>query len=180
MEQDAESWFEQGNQQLMAGDFEGAIASYDQAIHLKPEFSEAWYNRGIALGNLGRHEEAIAVALNLPIKQVYRLREKISYHATRVFAVKSQPDLVSSWLGASIEQNLGLAPQEWQLFWDGLTINQKQLVEDMKSKKTPEAIATERNLKVSQVVGEWTKLYLAAHTLRTGSKSSRTESGGGR
>lgn len=128
----------------------------------------------------GKSQEAIAVALDLPIKQVYRLREKISYHATRVFAVKSQPDLVSTWLGASIEQNLGLAPQEWQLFWNELTLDQKQLIEDMKSKKTPEAIADERNLKVSQVLGEWTKLYLAAHTLRTGSRSSRTESGGGR
>lgn len=127
----------------------------------------------------GKSQEAIATALNLPIKQVYRLREKISYHATRVFSVKSQPDLVSGWLGASLEQNLGLTSQEWRTFWEGLTLEQQQLIRDMKDKKTLEAIARERNLKVSQVTGEWTKLYLAAHALRTSSRSSRAESGEG-
>jgi hypothetical protein len=127
----------------------------------------------------GKSQEAIAATLNLPIKQVYRLREKISYHALRVFAVKSQPDLVSGWLGASLEQNLGLAPQDWQTFLAGLTLEQKKLIEDIKAQKTPEAIARERNLKVSQVTGEWTKLYLAAHALRASSRSSRAESGEG-
>lgn len=47
----------------------------------------------------GQSQEAIAKALNLNVKQVYRLREKVSYHATRVFASKAHPDLVSSWLG---------------------------------------------------------------------------------
>lgn len=47
----------------------------------------------------GQSQEAIAKALNLNVKQVYRLREKVSYHATRVFASKAHPDLVASWLG---------------------------------------------------------------------------------
>lgn len=47
----------------------------------------------------GRSQEAIAQALNIPVKQVYRLREKITYHATRVFRTKSQPELVTGWLG---------------------------------------------------------------------------------
>lgn len=51
----------------------------------------------------GRSQEAIAETLDLPIKQVYRLREKINYHAVRVFAAKSQRELVISWLGNSIE-----------------------------------------------------------------------------
>jgi len=47
----------------------------------------------------GQTQEAIAQTLNMPVKQVYRLREKVNYHAVRVFAAKSQPDLVVSWLG---------------------------------------------------------------------------------
>ncbi|NJR50605.1 MAG: HetZ-related protein 2 [Leptolyngbyaceae cyanobacterium CSU_1_3] len=47
----------------------------------------------------GRSQEAIAQDLNVPIKQVYRLREKVNYHAVRVFAPKSQPELVTEWLG---------------------------------------------------------------------------------
>ncbi|XWK91314.1 MAG: tetratricopeptide repeat protein [Phormidium sp.] len=57
---DAEGWFEQGNQQYYRGDFQGAIASYDKALAIQPDKHEAWNNRGIALGNLGRFEEEIA------------------------------------------------------------------------------------------------------------------------
>jgi tetratricopeptide (TPR) repeat protein len=58
--QDAEFWFEQGNQKYTKGDFIGAIASYDRALEFKPDNHLAWYNRGVALGNLGRLAEAIA------------------------------------------------------------------------------------------------------------------------
>ncbi|TRU61261.1 MAG: tetratricopeptide repeat protein [Microcystis aeruginosa Ma_QC_Ch_20071001_M135] len=58
--QDAEFWFEQGNQKYMNGDFIGAIASFDQALEIKPDLHQAWHNRGIALDDLGRYEEAIA------------------------------------------------------------------------------------------------------------------------
>ena len=37
-----------------------AIASFDKALEIKPDSYEAWYNRGNALGNLGRLKEAIA------------------------------------------------------------------------------------------------------------------------
>jgi hypothetical protein len=46
----------------------------------------------------GHSQQAIAQALNLPVKEVYRLREKISYHAVHVFARKFQPELVASCL----------------------------------------------------------------------------------
>ena len=42
------------------GQFEAAIASWDKALVLKPDNSETWYNRGLALANLKRFEEAIA------------------------------------------------------------------------------------------------------------------------
>lgn len=47
----------------------------------------------------GNTQESIAKILNLPIKQVYRLREKVSYHALKVFAAKHHPDLIAEWLG---------------------------------------------------------------------------------
>jgi tetratricopeptide (TPR) repeat protein len=37
-----------------------ALASFDQAIKVKPDFHEAWNSRGISLDDLGRYEEAIA------------------------------------------------------------------------------------------------------------------------
>jgi tetratricopeptide (TPR) repeat protein len=40
--------------------YEEAIASYDKAIEFKPDYPDAWYNRGAALGKLECFEEAIA------------------------------------------------------------------------------------------------------------------------
>lgn len=118
----------------------------------------------------GRTQEAIAQELNVPIKQVYRLREKISYHATRIFALKHQPELVASWLETSLqEHNLGLTPSQWNQYWQSLTPDRQQLLEALKSGQSIEAIASELNWKTNQVMGEWSKLYLAAQALRSAS-----------
>ncbi|WP_414586481.1 CHAT domain-containing protein [Scytonema sp. PCC 10023] len=58
-EGEAEAWFDRGNEQFMAGDFAGAIASYDKAVEFKPGYHESWHNRGVMLSNLGRIEDAI-------------------------------------------------------------------------------------------------------------------------
>lgn len=116
----------------------------------------------------GKSQEAIAKALNKPIKEVYRLREKISYHAIRVFAIKIQPELVSNWLETSLpDHRFGLTPSQWQQFWDGRTYLQRQILDKLKTCQNLEAIAAELNLRTSQVMGEWSKLYLAAQDLRS-------------
>ncbi|MEH2054633.1 MAG: tetratricopeptide repeat protein [Nostoc sp.] len=51
---------ELGNLLITANENEIAIASYDEAVKIQPDYHQAWYNRGIALGNLGRYEAAIA------------------------------------------------------------------------------------------------------------------------
>ena len=105
--------------------------------------------------------------MELDIRQVYRLREKISYHAIRVFGLKSQPELVTSWLGTSLtEHSLGLTPAQWEDFWAGLTPNQQQIINKLKDGKTIDEIANESNAKASQIMSEWSKLYLASQTIR--------------
>ncbi|MEH2015266.1 tetratricopeptide repeat protein [Nostoc sp.] len=42
-----------------ADEFEAAIASYDKALKIKPDYYEAWYDRGNALRKLGRYKEAL-------------------------------------------------------------------------------------------------------------------------
>lgn len=116
----------------------------------------------------GQSQEAIAQSLNLEIKQVYRLREKISYHAVRVFALKNKPELVSKWLEISLqEHSFGLTPQQWQQYWEQLTSPQRQIIELFKLGKNIEAIAQVLHLKTHQVMGEWTQMYLLAQTLRS-------------
>jgi DNA-binding CsgD family transcriptional regulator len=116
----------------------------------------------------GQTQEAIAQALDLPIKKVYRLREKISYHALKVFSLKEKPELVATWLEISLkEHNLGLTPQQWEKFWQELTPTQQQILQELKAGQSLEAIAKSLNWKMSQIMGEWSKIYFIAQNLRT-------------
>ncbi len=56
----AEEWLERGNELFFKGDFLGALASYERAVEINPDFHDAWFLRGILLGNLERYEEALA------------------------------------------------------------------------------------------------------------------------
>ncbi|MEP6488973.1 tetratricopeptide repeat protein [Microcoleus vaginatus GB2-A3] len=50
---DAEAWCVRGNEQYNLGRFEEAIASYNQAIALKPDYHDALHNREVAQRKLG-------------------------------------------------------------------------------------------------------------------------------
>ncbi len=118
----------------------------------------------------GHSQEVIAQKLQRPIKEVYRLREKISYHAIRVFALKSHSDLVANWLETSLqEHSLGLTPNQWQHFISTLSPKERQVFDKLRAGESIDAIAGELNLKTNQVMGEWSKLYLAAQELRAAS-----------
>ncbi|MGK7914924.1 MAG: HetZ-related protein 2 [Prochloraceae cyanobacterium] len=116
----------------------------------------------------GHSPDEIANILNLPIKKIYRLREKVSYHALRVFTVKKQPELVAQWLEISLqEHNLGLTPKQWKIYWQSLTPIQRQLITNLKAGEPPQDICQKLNWKMNQIVGEWTTIYSAAQELRT-------------
>jgi tetratricopeptide (TPR) repeat protein len=55
---EAEAWKKRGKEQYNLGNFEGAIASLDKALEIKPDYHVAGYSRGVTLGNLGRVEDA--------------------------------------------------------------------------------------------------------------------------
>ncbi len=117
----------------------------------------------------GLSQDAIAQKLNVPIKQIYRLREKVSYHAVRNFTLKQKPELVSNWLGTSLTENrLGLTSTQWEIFWQKLNPNQQELVNHLQAGETVDAIAKALNLKVTQVYSEWVTIYLIAQEIRNG------------
>lgn len=116
----------------------------------------------------GKSQDEIAKKLNKPIKEIYRLREKISYHAVRVFALKDKPELVDNWLAISLqENNLGLTQSQWQQLDEKLTPLGRQILDLRKAGNSIEATAQQLKLKTHQVMGEWTKIYLAAQSIRT-------------
>ena len=54
------SCFYRGNNHGKQGEFDKAVVAFDEAIRLKPDFTNAYNNRGNAKAELGQHEDAIA------------------------------------------------------------------------------------------------------------------------
>ena len=78
-ERDAETHFEWGNDKFKEGDFHDAIADFDRAIELNPNYVKAYTKRGVAKVMLGDHDGAIAdcdraIALNPDYAEAYFFR----------------------------------------------------------------------------------------------------------
>ena len=56
----ARAWFSVGYLHAEEDNWEAAIDACDKALDLKPDYVEAYNNRGVAKDNLGRHEAALA------------------------------------------------------------------------------------------------------------------------
>jgi predicted O-linked N-acetylglucosamine transferase (SPINDLY family) len=92
--------------------YDDAIADFDKAISLQPNYSEAFFNRGKSLAELKRYEEACAaydraLALKPDLAGVWIARGNVSYQLRRYNdalasydkALTLKPDLVEAWLG---------------------------------------------------------------------------------
>jgi DNA-binding CsgD family transcriptional regulator len=156
--EDSQNWAQQQRMRLMVQrEFQTYLAEQVEPI------AAEW----LKLYLQGHSQNAIAQMLDVPIDTVYRLREKVSYHAIRVFALKAQPNLVANWLETSLQEHaLGLTPHQWESYLDRLTPTQRTILERLKAGEEIEPIARSLGLKTSQVLGEWSKLYLAAQSLR--------------
>ncbi|MGR3292715.1 MAG: tetratricopeptide repeat protein, partial [Candidatus Scalindua sp.] len=69
VELNPEDYNKRGLDYYFKGQYKKAKDAFEKAAELKPDFADAWINRGIALGDLEQHEEAVksydkAIALN--------------------------------------------------------------------------------------------------------------------
>lgn len=117
----------------------------------------------------GLSQGQIAQSLDIPVQQVYRLREKIRYHAVRIFALREQPTMVTDWLKTSLQEyNFGLTPFQWDQFWQGLSPEEQAILEGYKTNQSSEVVALRLGFKTRQVQAKWVQLYLQAQGIRTG------------
>ncbi|MGG6240621.1 HetZ-related protein 2 [Nodosilinea sp. AN01ver1] len=116
----------------------------------------------------GLSQDQIAQSLGMPVQQVYRLREKVSYHAVRIFALREQPAMVLGWLKTSLqEHNFGLTHSQWDHYWQGLSPEEQAILTTYKEGQPTEALARRLGLKNRQIQAQWVQLYLRAQDLRT-------------
>ena len=106
----ARAWFSVGVLFYLQEKHEDAIAAYDQAIRLKPDFAKAYNNRGIAKDELGRHEDAIAdhnqaIRLKPDLAEAYSNRGNVNGNLGRYEdaiadhnqAIRLKPDLAEAY-----------------------------------------------------------------------------------
>ncbi len=115
----AEQVFNEGVQAYESGRFEAAITCWDRAIQLKPDYYQAWGNRGLGLKNLKRYEEAIAsytraVELKPDFHKAWYNKglalDELGRHSEAIAAydrvIEVRPDFPKAWFsrGNSLEQ----------------------------------------------------------------------------
>ena len=77
-------WVNYGNQLWRLFEFEEAVAAFDEAIKLNPDFEQAWYARGLALDWQGEYQAAVAsfdkaTEINYSFYQAWRKRSEALY-----------------------------------------------------------------------------------------------------
>ena len=58
----AEELYDRAVECVAEGDVEAAVAAYQQALDVAPDFADAWEGLSMALADLGRFDEAISAA----------------------------------------------------------------------------------------------------------------------
>lgn len=99
-------------------EYESALAAYNESINILPEYPEAWYWRGNALGTLELHPEALAsfeqaVRIQPNYYQawynrsiaLYKLERYTEAIASFEQAIKIQPDYAQAWFKRGVTLN---------------------------------------------------------------------------
>jgi hypothetical protein len=79
-------------------------------------------------------------------------------------------ELVHEWLGADLNNNLGMGPQLWNSFCTNLTPDLRQLLDLKRNNTSDSDIATAIGCTQKQVHKRWTKLLQLAWETRNQTK----------
>jgi hypothetical protein len=105
--------------------------------------------------------------LGLTSRQRDYLQQRFKYHVEK-FAKQHHWQLVHQWLGAGLEQKLGLSSQQWETFVNQLTEQQQQILQLKTARQNDQAIAKVIKCTPKQLQKRWTQLLELAWAIRNG------------
>lgn len=103
--------------------------------------------------------------LGLSPRQRDYLQQRFKYHVEK-FTTSANWKLVHEWLGADLDQNLGLPPNQWNQFVETLSTEQKALLALKQAKKSDEEILEALRCTSKQLQKRWGQLLDSARQLR--------------
>ncbi len=103
--------------------------------------------------------------LRLTPRQRDYLQQRFKYHVEK-FAHTSNWELVHQWLGADLDQKLGMVSQQWQIFFTTLTLEQQQLLELKQSQYSDDQICKLLGYTAKQLQKRWTSILALASKFR--------------
>ncbi|MGC9524788.1 MAG: HetZ-related protein [Limnospira sp.] len=110
-------------------------------------------------------------ALNLTPRQRDYLQQRFKYHVEK-FARSHNWKLVHEWLGADLDQKLGMTAERWEAFQKELSPAQKTLLQLKREGRGDKAIATALKCTPKQVHKRWAKLLDRAASYRNSGEAS--------
>ncbi|MFW6359916.1 MAG: hypothetical protein ACOC0N_11985, partial [Chroococcales cyanobacterium] len=103
--------------------------------------------------------------LGLTPRQRDYLQQRFKYHVEK-FSRSSHWKLVHQWLGADIDQKLGLTQTEWEEFVTQLSPQQQQLLAKKQEKRSDTEIGQAIGLTPKKVQKQWTEILEIAAKIR--------------
>ncbi|MFQ4146821.1 heterocyst differentiation protein HetZ [Chlorogloeopsis sp. ULAP02] len=119
--------------------------------------------------------QEIETILGLTPRQRDYLQQRFKYHLIR-FALLHRWELVHEWLEADLHTNLGLTPQQWQVYTEQLDEKQRCLLELKQQGQPDERIAKTLGLSMAQLQKRWFKILEQAWEIRNSLVSGSTAS----
>jgi hypothetical protein len=103
--------------------------------------------------------------LELTPRQRDYLQQRFKYHVEK-FTLSRNWKLVHQWLGADLDQKLGLSSQQWEIFVNRLTPEQQQLLKLKQGSLEDQDIARKLKLTAKQLQKRWGNLLDLARQIR--------------
>lgn len=110
--------------------------------------------------------------LRLTTRQRDYLQQRFKYHVEK-FARTHNWQLVHQWLGAGLEQKLGLSSQQWENFVKQLNEQERQILQLKSVQENDQSIAKTVKCTPKQLQKRWTQLLELAWTIRNGNTEAQ-------